>query len=53
MKTKKDETVKALTIRLPESLLLQLKAQAIVNQRSLNSEIVYILQQAVTTKKGK
>ena len=53
MKIRKDETEKTLTVRLPERLLLKLKEQAVINQRSLNSEIVYILQQATETKKGK
>lgn len=51
MKTSKDDIEKALTVRLPEQLLLQLKEQARANQRSLNSEIVFVLQQSVQGKK--
>lgn len=53
MKTKRDEPEKNLTIRLPERLLQQLRESAMNNERSLNSEVVYILSQAMKEKEGK
>ena len=53
MKTKRDEPEKNLTIRLPEQLLVKVRESALRNERSLNSEVVFILQQAMKDKKGK
>ena len=50
MKTKRDEPEKVLTIRLPESLLILLRERAIKNNRSLNSEIIQILQENVSVR---
>jgi hypothetical protein len=53
MKTKRDQPEKNLTIRLPERLLQQLRESAVNNERSLNSEVVYILNQAMKAHEGK
>ena len=41
---KQDDGVKAVTIRIPESLWAWLKHRAVDNRRSLNSEILTVLE---------
>ena len=53
MKTQSDEVLRNLNIRIPESVLRALRERAKDNQRSLNSEIVYTLQQSLKNQKEK
>ena len=46
MKTKRNKDEKSLSVRMPTNLLEKLRVLAIQDNRSLNSQIVHILQQS-------